>query len=65
MVVAVLITSCHVSLNPNRKPDATHAMITLTASAKAPGLPAARAVHLEKCPNHDRDFVGRIPLSNS
>ena len=60
MVVPVLITSCHVSPNPNSGPVMTHTKITNTAKPKADGLPAARAVHFAQRVNQDLDLVGRM-----
>jgi hypothetical protein len=66
MVVAVLITSCHVSLNPKNGPIAAHATMTPAAVMKVTGRPAVCAVALVSRVNQLRDFVGRItpPLSS-
>jgi hypothetical protein len=39
IVVPVLMTSCHVSLNPNKGPVTSQTRMTLTAKAKVRGLP--------------------------
>ena len=62
IVVAVFITNCHVSLNPNNGPVITHARTTTTAIIKVTGLPVIRAVHFANRVNHDLDFGGLISL---
>jgi hypothetical protein len=44
MVVAVLITSCHVSLKPKMGPVTIHASISITAETNTIGLPVMRDV---------------------
>ena len=68
MVVLVLMTSCHVSLNPNSGPVSAHATITRATPARTlMGLPDACAVHFVSRVNQLRLFVGRIipPLSTA
>src|SRR5688500_11715839 len=60
IVVPVLITSCHVSLNAKRGPLTAHTAMTATASVNAAGRPEARAVAFANRVNQLRDFVGRI-----
>src|SRR5262249_17259030 len=60
IVVPVFITSCHVSLNPNKGPVINQARITTTAIIKVTGLPLTLAVHFAKRVNHDLDFGGFI-----
>src|SRR5918999_621016 len=48
IVVPVLMTSCHVSLNPKSGPDASHAAMTAAASTNAVGWPLARAIQFAK-----------------
>jgi hypothetical protein len=48
MVVPVLITSCQVSLKPNRGPVIAHTRTT----AKVAGRPESRAVATARRPNH-------------
>ena len=57
------MTSCHVSLKPNRGPVSAQTTITPAASANVPGRPVARAVHFAKRVNHDLDFEGLISCS--
>jgi hypothetical protein len=40
IVVAVLMTSCHVSLKPNAGPETIQSTMTETAAANASGWPA-------------------------
>jgi hypothetical protein len=42
MVVPVLVTSCHVSENPNNGPDTAHTTMTATAPRRVGGDPSAR-----------------------
>jgi hypothetical protein len=51
MVVQVLMTSCHVSLNPNSGPVIPHTRTTATARRKVAGLPVRRAVATARRPN--------------
>src|SRR4051812_6207047 len=60
IVVPVLITSCQVSLNPNRGPVAAHTTMTAAAAVNADGLPMVRAVAFANRENHDLDLVGLI-----
>src|SRR5262245_14742873 len=60
MVVPVLITSCHVSLNPNSGPVTAQTRIRATAMANVTGRPVTRAVHLAKRVNPEVDFAGRM-----
>jgi hypothetical protein len=48
IVVPVLITSCHVSLNPNNGPVTTQTTMTATASVKTLGLPQKCAAAFAK-----------------
>ena len=57
MVVAVLMTSCQVSLNPKTGPSTAHSTMTATALTKVTGLPAARAVAVAKLANLDLDAI--------
>src|SRR5688572_19637311 len=57
MVVPVLITSCHVSLKPNRGPLAAQITTMPNAVMNAIGRPVARAVVLAKRANHDEFFI--------
>src|SRR5262245_24772927 len=57
MVVPVLITSCHESLNRKSGPVIPHASTTEAARRKAAGRPVARAADFAKRVNHERDRV--------
>src|SRR5207249_10257831 len=52
----LLMTSCQVSLNPNKGPVIAHARMTVTAPTKAAGLPVTRAVHFAARVNQDLDY---------
>jgi hypothetical protein len=56
IVVPVLITNCHVSLNLNIGPVMPQAKITRTARRNAAGWPVARDVHLENRENGDEEL---------
>src|SRR5512133_2351915 len=58
MVVAVLMTSCHVSLKRKYGPNAAHPTMTADAMTKVEGRPAMWAVHFVSRVNHERDLVG-------
>jgi hypothetical protein len=60
MVVPVLITSCHVSLNPNSGPVTAQITMTEAAATNVAGRPVARAVHLVNRVKRERGLVGRI-----
>src|SRR5689334_5676208 len=57
-VVPVLITSCHVSLNPNSGPVIAQTITRPTAVAKATGRPAMREVTLAIRVNFDLERDG-------
>ena len=61
MVVQVLITSCHVSLNPNKGPEKAHTTRIATANTNVTGLPVTRDVHFAKRVNRVLDLVGLTP----
>lgn len=48
MVVPVLITNCHVSLNAKKGPVNSHVPMMATAVTKTKGRPQMREVHLAK-----------------
>src|SRR5712692_1629185 len=58
MVVAVLMTNCHVSLKRNMGPVATQMRMMSTAMKKAAGCPAVRAVRLARRLNTDATYIG-------
>src|SRR5690242_13781191 len=60
IVVAVLITSCQVSLNPKIGPETPQTTMIATAAMNVTGLPVLMAVHLAKRENSDLGFVGFI-----
>ena len=62
IVVPVLITNCHVSLNPKIGPVTPHTTMIRKARKNVPGRPVARAVHLAKRVKCERGFVGRMAL---
>jgi hypothetical protein len=53
IVVAVLMTSCQVSLKPNTGPATIQSRMTSVARANAIGWPVQRAVCLEKRSKND------------
>jgi hypothetical protein len=53
-IVPVLITSCHVSLKPNKGPLISQMPMVSVASTKASGWPVVCAVHLAKRENRER-----------
>src|SRR5512132_537932 len=57
MVVAVLITSCQVSLKSNRGPVTTQTTMTPTARVKVIGRPLARALTLVNCEYQALRFI--------
>jgi hypothetical protein len=64
IVVAVLMISCHVSLNPKSGPVTAHAAITETAIINVTGLPVILAVDFANRENPDVDLVGLIASSS-
>lgn len=73
-VVAVLMTSCQVSLNPKIGPVTAHRMMITTAATNVAGWPEKWAVHLAKWLNREVDefettrpaiFVQDVPRINS
>jgi hypothetical protein len=64
MVVPVLITNCHVSLNLNKGPVIIQTRIVADAIKNADGLPDTRAVDFAKLENHEVDLNGRIFFSS-
>jgi hypothetical protein len=57
IVVAVLITSCHVSLKWKMGPVVIHVAITPIAKANVIERPLARATHLAKFEYHAMRFI--------
>jgi hypothetical protein len=57
MVVPVLITNCHVSLNPKTGPKNAQMTITATAPINVRGLPAAVDVAFENLVKSDDLFL--------
>ena len=57
MVVLVLITSCQVSLKPNRGPVTAQTTIVRVASINAIGCPVAREAAFANRLNHDFFFI--------
>jgi hypothetical protein len=55
IVVPVLITNCHVSLNLNIGPVTPQTMMIKPAMMNAAGWPVARAVHLAKPEKGDEE----------
>ena len=53
IVVPVFITSCHVSLKPNKGPVRAHAIITATAIANVMGRPVAMAARRANFVNNE------------
>ena len=64
MVVPVLITSCHVSLNPKKGPETAHKISVPTAIANVTGCPAAREVHFANRVKKEVDFVTFMAIQN-
>jgi hypothetical protein len=62
-VVAVLMTSCQVSLKPKTGPTTAHASIVATAITNVTGLPAAREVAEAKRANLDLDANAAMRLT--
>src|SRR5687767_4906775 len=58
MVVPVLITSCHVSLNPKNGPVTAQTTIVASARINARGRPVARDAALAKRLNAEVFFIG-------
>jgi hypothetical protein len=56
IVVLVLITSCHVSLNPKMGPVTTHAIIINAARINALGCPVVWEAQVAKRANRDETF---------
>src|SRR6266567_3820567 len=61
IVVAVLMTSCHVSLNPKSGPVAHQTTIVASAIPKAAGLPVTRTLALA---NRSKKLVCGLPSAS-
>ena len=61
IVVPVLITSCHVSENPNAGPEAAHTKTTMQQIMKATACPAAWETVSAIWPNHLFKFIVGTP----
>ena len=62
IVVDVLMTSCHVSLNPNSGPRKAQATIEESANANASGWPPRRAAHAANRPKTPARLPAPAPL---